>query len=138
MFNSKKPRSIFNYSSIFIVIIFSLSGCYSNDTSNQTETQSQSKTAAVIKVDTVPSSPRSVRGFMQARPGGPMAEVEVEVHQAPVDLPVVLADSTSLNDDDLVLGVVSEGLAVAYPIRFLAMYEIVDGQVGKTPVAPTW
>ncbi|RMF59614.1 MAG: DUF3179 domain-containing protein [Calditrichaeota bacterium] len=82
--------------------------------------------------------PKKVKGYMQARPGGPMEEVEVGVHEVPVDLPMVSADQAPLQEDDLVLGVVRDGQAVAFPIRFLAMFEVVDSRVGKTPVAPTW
>lgn len=81
---------------------------------------------------------KTVRGKMQARPGGPVEEVEVAVHEAPADLPIVDADQVQLQDDDLVLGIARNGVAVAFPVRFLAMYEIVDSRVGDLPVAPTW
>ena len=51
---------------------------------------------------------------------------------------IVKVDQADLNDNDLVLGVMKNGTAVAFPIRFLAMYEVVDSNVGKLPVAPTW
>jgi hypothetical protein len=38
------------------------------------------------------SVPETVKGFMQAKPGGPMEEVEVRVHEVPVDLPLVDAE----------------------------------------------
>ncbi|NIR49954.1 DUF3179 domain-containing protein [candidate division KSB1 bacterium] len=82
--------------------------------------------------------PRTVKGTMQARPGGPMELVEVGVHEVPVNPPLVEAEQASLRNDDLVLGIVTDGEAVAYPIRYLAMYEIIDSKVGKLPVAPTW
>jgi len=82
--------------------------------------------------------PHSVKGTMQPRPGAPMAEVEVAVHKSPTDLPIIPAKDAQLQDDDLILGVEKDGQAVAFPVRFLAMYEIVDSQVGDLPVAPTW
>ncbi len=82
--------------------------------------------------------PKTVTGVMQARPGGPMEEIEVDVHEVPVDPPLVSVDQAPLEDKDLVLGIVKDGQAVAYPVRFLAMSEIVDSEVGNTPVAPTW
>ncbi len=82
--------------------------------------------------------PKTVSGLMQARPGGPLEQVEVEVHEVPVDLPTVPADQASLENDDLVIGVVQDGEAVAYPIRYVANYEVLDSKVGKTSVAPTW
>lgn len=86
-----------------------------------------------------PLPPRkTVKGHMQSRPGGPTWDVEVKVHPAPDDLPSVPAAAAPINDSDLVLGVVLDGQAVAFPIRFLAMYEVIDSRVGDTPVAPTW
>ncbi len=79
-----------------------------------------------------------VRAVVQARPGGPVEEVEMDVHAAPVDLPVESAEEADLKDDELVLGLVIDGQAMAYPIRYLAMSEVINGTVGKTPVAPTW
>ena len=81
---------------------------------------------------------KTVRATVQARPGGPVEEVEMGVHEAPLDLPLVSVADADLQDDDLVLGVVLDGQATAYPIRFLALSEVVNGTAGKTPVAPTW
>ncbi len=81
---------------------------------------------------------RTVRGRMQPRPGAPMGDVEVAVHQVPSDLPSVPAASADLRDSDLVLGVVVGGQPVAYPVRYLALFEVVNARVGDTPLAPTW
>ncbi len=43
-----------------------------------------------------------------------------------------------MSDDDLVLGVVINGKPVAYPVRYIAMYEVLDDHVGSTPIAATW
>ncbi len=96
------------------------------------------KTTPTSKQDSLPSPPESVKGRMQTHPGGPLGEVEVAVHAVPVDVPAVEATRATLNASDLVLGVVIDGQAMAYPIRYLAMHEIVDDRVGSTPVAPTW
>ena len=85
-----------------------------------------------------PKTLKTVKGLMQAKPGGPLEEVEVTVHEVPVNLPSFMADNVKLPDDELVLGIVVENIPMAYPIRFLAMYEIVDDQVGETAIAPTW
>lgn len=84
------------------------------------------------------STSRKVKGRMQTRPGGPIEEAEVTVHEVPVNLPTVPVDKAPLEENDLVLGVVIDGQATAYPIRFLSMYEVVNDRVGRTPVAPTW
>lgn len=84
------------------------------------------------------SQPRTVKAVVQTRPGGPMHEAEMAVHEAPVDLPMVGASEASLDDDDLVLGVVVDGQPVAYPVRYLAMFEVVNSRAGKKPLAPTW
>jgi len=81
---------------------------------------------------------RTVRGVMQPRPGAPEEDVEVAVHPVPVNPPSVSADEAGLPDDDLVLGVVVDGKPMAYPIRYLAMSEILDDRVGDTPIAPSW
>ena len=64
--------------------------------------------------------------------------MEVGVHEVPVDPPSVSAAEAGLADDELVLGVVIDGRAMAYPIRYVAMTEVVDDRVGDTPLAPTW
>ncbi len=81
---------------------------------------------------------RTVRGVMQPEPGAPAEDVEVQVHPVPVGPPSVLAAEADLPDDDLVLGVVVEGKAMAYPVRFLALSEVVDDRVEDTPLAPSW
>ena len=43
-----------------------------------------------------------------------------------------------LHDDDLVLGVVHNELPIAFPIRYLALYEVIDHVHGDLPLAPTW
>ncbi len=67
-----------------------------------------------------------------------MRDVEVAVHQVPSDLPSVAAEAADLSDTDLVLGVVVNGKPVAFPVRYLAMFEVVNSRVGGTPLAPTW
>jgi hypothetical protein len=81
---------------------------------------------------------KKVMGRLQTHPGGPIEDVEVAVREAPANLPEVEAEKARLKDDELVLGVVVAGQAVAYPIRYLAMFEVVNGRVGQTPVASTW
>lgn len=81
---------------------------------------------------------RTVRGVMQPRPGAPAEEVEVKVHPVPVDPPSMPAAEAELPDDDLVLGVVVDGQAMAYPVRYLALSEVVDDRVEETPLAPSW
>lgn len=85
-----------------------------------------------------PAEPRTVRAHVQTRPGGPRVEADMPVHEVPVDLPVFSAAAAPLQDNDLVLGVVLDGQPKAFPVRYLAMHEVIDDRVGKTPVAPTW
>ncbi len=85
-----------------------------------------------------PFKKRKVSAHVQLRPGGPAEEASMGVHEVPVDPAIVPASASDLADDELVLGVVRDGAAVAYPIRLLAMFEVVNSRVGKTPVAPTW
>lgn len=85
-----------------------------------------------------PPTHNTVQGMLQTHPGAPVQNVEVDVHEAPVGLPTVAAAAAPLQADDLVLGVVIDGQPMAYPIRYLALFEVVNDHVGATPVAPTW
>lgn len=85
-----------------------------------------------------PATPRTVRAHVQTRPGGPRVETDMAIHEVPVDLPAVSAAEAPLQDDDLVLGVILDGQPKAFPVRYLAMHEVIDDRVGETPVAPTW
>jgi len=93
---------------------------------------------AVSAAGAPPFKKRKVSAHVQLRPGGPTEEASMGVHEVPVDPAIVSASAAELGDDELVLGVVRDGAAVAYPIRLLAMFEVVNSRVGKTPVAPTW
>ena len=79
-----------------------------------------------------------VSGDVQIEPGGERHLTEVEVVGVPENPLTVPAGELDLPDQDLVLGVVIDGRARAYPIRYLALSEIVDDWIGDTPVAPTW
>ncbi len=79
-----------------------------------------------------------VRATVQRSPGAAHEEMDMKVFPAPVDLPTRAADEVDLDDDELVLGVVIEGQAVAYPVRYLALSEVVNDWVGDTPIAPSW
>lgn len=82
--------------------------------------------------------PRTVPARVQSRPGGPMEEVEMKVHPVPVQPRTVPADEVDLPDDELVLGMVADGRAVAYPVRYLALSEVVNDRVGEAAITPTW
>lgn len=47
-------------------------------------------------------------------------------------------DATFMKDDELVLGVIVDGQAKAYPIRILNQYEILNDHVGNRSVFATW
>ena len=81
---------------------------------------------------------RTVPTEVQSRPGGPIEKFEMPVHEVPVNPPSLPADQVELEDMALVLGVVLDGEAMAYPIRYLALHEVVNDEVGKTPLSPTW
>jgi len=85
-----------------------------------------------------PPKPRTVHATVQPRPGSPEKEVDMPVYPVPVDPPIVAAKDAKLADDELVLGVVADGQAMAFPVRTLSRFEVVNSRVGKTPVAPTW
>lgn len=80
----------------------------------------------------------SVRAVVQSRPGGPVEEVDMAIHEVPVDPRNVAADEVDFQDDELVLGLVIDGRAMAYPIRYLSLFELVNDRIGKTAITPTW
>ncbi len=67
-----------------------------------------------------------------------MTETDVKIEEVPVNPPTISAEQSQLPDDDLVLGVVAGGRAMAWPIRYLAQFEVVNDTVGGTPLTPTW
>ena len=81
---------------------------------------------------------RTVRARVQAHPGGPVEDIEMSIHEVPIDPKSVSADQAPLEDGELVLGLVIEGQPIAYPIRYLSMFEVINDRVGATPLAPTW
>lgn len=81
---------------------------------------------------------RTVRGRMQPKPGAPVQDVEVAVHEVPDQVQLGSVADVRLDDQDLVLGLLVDGQPVAYPIRYLAAYEVVNSRVGDTALAPTW
>lgn len=48
------------------------------------------------------------------------------------------ADAHFLEDTDLVIGIVQEGVAKAYPLRILAWHEVVNDRLGAQPIAVTY
>jgi hypothetical protein len=81
---------------------------------------------------------RTVRTSAQPRPGALVEEYEMPVHAVPVDPPLVAASEARLRGDDLVLGIVHGGEAVAFPIAYVARHEVLNSRVGALGVAPTW
>jgi hypothetical protein len=58
---------------------------------------------------------------------------------APVYEPEFIpADEAPLQDDELVMGVASEGEAKAYPISVLRFREMVNDELGGDPILVTW
>ena len=84
------------------------------------------------------SQQRTVRARVQPRPGAAPEEIDMRVHESPVNPPSVVAAAAHLVDDELVLGRVVDGQPMAYPIRYLAPYEVINDVVGSTALAPTW
>jgi len=46
--------------------------------------------------------------------------------------------SKFLRDQDLVMGIVQDGQAKAYPTWVLNAHEVVNDRIGATPIAATW
>ncbi len=70
--------------------------------------------------------------------GGHPREVEMPVHRAPVNPESLPAREADLKEREIVLGVVQDGQPMAYPIRYLALFEVLNDRVGQVSLAPTW
>lgn len=86
---------------------------------------------------------KKIRVRMPPRPGARAKATTLPIHQVPVNPPSVSAQEAGLKgaelkDRELVLGLVVDGQPMAYPVRYLAIYELVDDRVGDTALAPTW
>ncbi len=57
-----------------------------------------------------------------------------------VDPEVIAAADADLGDDDLVMGIVIEGQARAYPVNYMngPLNEVVNDTLGGEPIASTW
>ena len=80
----------------------------------------------------------SVEVFAQPNPGQPSTMIDMSVYPAPVSPPSVRSDQVRLTDDELVIGIVIDQKPMAYPVRFMAMVEVVNDVVEGVPIAPTW
>ena len=85
-----------------------------------------------------PEGVRTITGKVQTRPGGERVEASIPIRTVPDDLPVVAASEAELAENDLVLGVALNGSALAFPIRYLGMYEVINQQFAGVSMAPTW
>ena len=81
---------------------------------------------------------KQVTAKVQTRPGGPIEETSMDVFEVPVDPLWAPADEVRLDDDELVLGVLVDSQAVAYPLRWLSLYEALNDRVGHAHLTPTW
>ncbi len=90
--------------------------------------------------DSVPSA------VPQLNPSGPKVVAPGDYYQLlgrdrihPVYSPIVVAsDVAALGSDDLVIGVSIGGESRAYPIRPLRFLEMVNDELGGTPILVTW
>ena len=80
----------------------------------------------------------TVKAVVQMEVGGQPKEVELPVHRVPVDPESILAREVDLEERELVLGIVQDGQPMAYPIRYLALSDVLNDQVGHVSLAPTW
>lgn len=51
---------------------------------------------------------------------------------------VAAANASFMRDDEKVLGVFMKGVAKAYPLRIMSWHELVNDQIGDTPILVSW
>jgi len=82
--------------------------------------------------------PHPIRARVQPAPGAELQEIDIEVHRVDLPFEVEPADSIELDEDDIVVGVLNEGVVVAYPVRFVSLYGIVSDDLNGLPIAVSW
>jgi hypothetical protein len=77
------------------------------------------------------AEPRDVSGFTHIEEGG---------FPLNVNPTIVAADQAEIGDSDMVMGVVINGEARAYPLNYMngPYNEIVNDQLGGVPITPSW
>ncbi len=78
-----------------------------------------------------PWSPGDLSGFTRTNEDGFPLNVNPQI---------ISAAEVDLRDDDMVMGVVFNGQARAYPVNYMngPRNEVVNDQLGGLPIAPTW
>ena len=78
-----------------------------------------------------PMEPRDRSAFTHLTPGGYPLNVDPEI---------VAADEVDIGDEDIVMGVVINGEARAYPVNYMngPYNEVVNDELGGQAVAPSW
>ncbi len=95
--------------------------------------------AQVDQHEQSPPPPRTfVDGFMQAKPGDEPQMMRSEVFPAPSNMPMAHTDNAQIPADELMLGVHIDGQAVAFPIRFLSLFEVLNQDLGDHRLLVTW
>ena len=78
-----------------------------------------------------PSAPKDRSAFTHLTEGG---------YPLNVDPKIVTADQVDIGDDDLVMGIVLNGEARAYPVNYMngPYNEVVNDELGGQAIAPSW
>ena len=80
----------------------------------------------------------TVRAVVQMEVGGQPREVDMGVYAVPVDPESLPPGEADLEDREIILGVVQDNHPMAYPIRYLALPEVLNDRIGQVSLAPTW
>ena len=79
-----------------------------------------------------------VQAPVQQRPGEEARLQAMSVAEAPNRPPRGSPEQVPMHANELVVGVEINGEVVAYPLRYLNLVEVVNDEVGGTPVAVSW
>ena len=82
----------------------------------------------------------AVRAKRPARPPVVLARAKVRRLFAPLDgvSRVTLSGAGFVQPGDMVMGIVSNGVAMAYPVNQVAYHHVVNDTVGGVPIAATY
>ena len=144
-------KNIKNLAAVILLSFFVFTACNkTKDVKPSEDAESQAENVKTSKEDSLKKARKKqweeamakypkIKISAQPLPFQDVKEHDMAVINQPDDLAIVSAKEAALADDDLVLGIVLNGKAIAYPIAYLAGREVVNDLVnGAKNLVATW